>query len=62
MSNPYKEAARKHGVSEAEIIAEIEKAIAAAYENPNEFAKTVPCKGDIPTADEIIRFAGRVGM
>lgn len=52
----YKLIAKKYGVTEAEVKEEMEKAIASAYENPNELARRVPCKGEIPTVEEFLDF------
>ena len=55
--NLYQAVARIHGVTEEEVKAEMEKAIAAAYENPNEEALKVPRKGEIPTVEEFLAYA-----
>lgn len=55
--NIYQTIARIHGITEAEAKAEMEKAIAAAYENPNEKALQVPRKGEIPTVEEFLAHA-----
>lgn len=52
----YKLIAKKYGVTEAEVKEEMEKAIASAYENPNELARRVPRKGEIPTVEEFLDF------
>ncbi len=52
----YKTVAKKHGISAEEAEAEINKAIAKAFENPTDFAKNIPCEGNIPTTEEIIKF------
>ncbi len=56
MIDPFKKTAVIHGVSEKEVISEINKAIALAYENPTDSARNVPCKGEIPTAEEVFNY------
>lgn len=56
MIDPFKRTAKIYGVSKKEVMDEINKAIAAAYENPNSFAKSVPREGEVPTVDEILNF------
>lgn len=53
----YKLIAKKYGVTGSEVKEEMEKAIASAYENPNELARRVPRKGEIPTVEEFLTFA-----
>lgn len=53
MDKLYKAVAEKHGVSEAEIKAEIDKAIAEAYKNSDALAKEFP-DGKVPEADDVI--------
>ena len=50
----YRQVAKKHGVSVAQVKREMQKAIDSAYENPTAEAKSVNCKGNTPTADELI--------
>ncbi len=56
MIDPFKRTAKIYGVSKKEVMDEIYKAIAAAYENPNSFAKSVPKEGEVPTVDEVFDF------
>lgn len=55
--NIYQAVARLHGVTEEEVKSEMEKAIAAAYKNPNKSACSVPRKGEIPTVEEFLAHA-----
>lgn len=62
MRKIYREVARKHGVSVAEVKWELQEAINAAYRNPPDdgvraWQNRVPRKGEIPTMDEFIRYA-----
>lgn len=50
----YRQIAKKHGVSVAEVKRDMQEAIDAAYQNPNSAAMTVPRKGAVPTPDEFI--------
>ncbi len=52
----YKTVAKKYGINAEEAEAEINKAIAEAFENPTDYAKEIPCEGDIPTPEDIIKF------
>lgn len=52
----FKKIAEENNTTEAEVKAELENTIAEIYENPNELALKIPCKGKIPTADEFIDF------
>lgn len=63
MRKIYKKVAKQNGVSIAEVKREIQAAITATYTDPlnqNEITKAyqrrVPCKGEIPTPDELIRY------
>ena len=56
-SSIYERIARKYGVSEKTVRNEINRAIRLAYIKPNKFAKKIQRKGDIPTIDEVIRYA-----
>lgn len=56
MIDPFKKTAAIYGVSEEEVISEINKAIACAYEKPDNSAKNIPCKGKIPTAEEVFNY------
>ncbi len=62
MRKIYRKIARKHGVSVAEVKCQMQDAINAAYRNPPDNGVTralqnrVPRKGEIPTADEFIRY------
>lgn len=64
MRKIYKQVAKKYGVSVAEVKSEIQKTIADAWTNPPDdggvtqaYQRQVPCKGTIPTPDELIRYA-----
>ena len=52
----FQRIAEEHGVTVGEIKKDMQKAIDAAYENPNVNAETVPRRNDIPTIDEFIRY------
>lgn len=68
MRKIYRELARKHGVSAKEVRQEMQAALTDAYTNPlnnNEITKAyqnrVPCRGEIPTLEEAVRYlAGKV--
>ena len=49
-----RQVAKMHGVSVKEVRAGVQNAIDHAYENPNLNAQNVKCKGEKPTADELI--------
>ena len=59
----YRKIAKKHGVTVAEVKADMQAAINAAYENSDrnliniKAQNAVPRKGDIPTTDEFVRYA-----
>jgi hypothetical protein len=55
----YREIAKKHGVTVAEVKRDMQAAINEAYKNPNHFARNVKSKSDIPTSDEFINHAVR---
>ena len=63
MRKIYRKVARKHGVSVKEVKEEMQKALEYAYTNAPDngvteaYQKQVPSKGEIPTPDEIIRYA-----
>ena len=62
----YRKTAKRHGVSVAEVKADIQAAITAAYTDPDrnliniKAQNAVPRKGDIPTPDEFVRHAADV--
>lgn len=63
MRKIYREVARKNGVSAKEVKQEIKKMIDDAWGNPpndggviKAYQRQVPCKGEIPTPDELIRY------
>ena len=58
--------AEADGVSIEEVKKEMQAAISAAYQNPSDDGgrtearqKEVPCRGEIPTPEEFIRYAAR---
>lgn len=59
----YLKIAKKHGVTVAEVKADMQTAINAAYENPDrnliniKAQNAVPRKGDVPTPGEVIDYA-----
>lgn len=59
----YRKLAKKHGVTVAEVNQNMQEVINTAYTDPdrdliNIYAQnSVPRKGDIPTPDELIRYA-----
>lgn len=64
MRKIYRQIARKNGVTVKEVRDEIQEAVSAAYQNPPEdggvtpaFQERIPCRGEIPTPEEVIRFA-----
>ena len=66
MRSIYRQVAKKSGVSAKEVRKEIQATITEAYTNPlnqNEIAKAyqnrVPCKGEIPTPEEMIRYLAK---
>lgn len=67
MRKIYKQIAKKHGVTVAEVRADIQSAITAAYTEPssdNEITKAyqnrIPRKGEIPTPEEFIHYVTKV--
>lgn len=63
MRKIYRKVAKKYGVSIEEVRREMQTAITDAYTNPkndNEITKAyqrrVPCEGEIPTPEEMIRY------
>lgn len=67
MRQVYRKVARENGVTLAEVRQEIQGAINHTYENcPNDgvtqaYQSRVPRKGEVPTADEFIRYAAQAG-
>ena len=66
MRSIYRKVAKKYGVSAKEVRKEIQATITEAYTNPlnqNEITKPyqnrVPCKGEIPTPEEMIRYLAK---
>ena len=66
MRSIYRKVAKKYGVSAKEVRKEIQATITEAYTNPlnqNEITKAyhnrVPCKGEIPTPEEMIRYLAK---
>ena len=62
MRKIYRKVAKEYGVSVEEVKREMQAAITDAYTNPlnnNKITKAyqsrVPCKGEIPTPEELIR-------
>ncbi len=61
MEKILKKVARANGVTIKEVKTEIQAAINEAWKNPPDdaaaaFQRKVPCMGEIPTPDEVIRF------
>lgn len=64
----YRKIAKKNGVSVKEVKTEMQAAINNAYKNPPNdggvtaaYQQKVPCKGEIPTPEELIRYiAGEI--
>ena len=63
MKKRLKQIAKKHGITVKEVREEMQKAIAMAWTIPPEdggvtaaYQKRVPCKGDLPTPEELSRF------
>lgn len=65
MRKTYREIARRHGVTVAEVRAQMQAAIDEAWKNPEKMPeiiaaqREVPCKGSIPTPEELIRYGKR---
>ncbi len=64
MRKIFRKIARENGISVKEVKEEMQEAIAYAYKNPPDDSgvtvacqKKVPCKGEIPTPEEFIRYA-----
>lgn len=64
MRKIYRRIARENGVTVKEVRDEIQGAVSAAYQNPPEDGGVtaacqgrIPCRGGIPTPEEVIRFA-----
>lgn len=64
MKKILEQIAREHGVTVKEVREEMQKAITEAWMNPPEdggvtaaYQRRVPCKGAIPTPEELIRYA-----
>ncbi|MDE6902687.1 MAG: terpene synthase/cyclase family protein [Lachnospiraceae bacterium] len=64
MEKILKQIAREHGVTVKEVREEMQKAITEAWTNPPgdggvtaAHQRRVPCKGEIPTPEELIRYA-----
>ena len=51
----YKQIAKQHGVTVAEVKRDMQAAIDAAYIKPNLSAQSVKRKGETPTPDEFIK-------
>lgn len=56
--------ARENGVSLAEVRTDMQEAIHTAYQNPPNdggvtaaYQRRVPCKGEVPTPEELIHYA-----
>lgn len=68
MENILKEVARANGVTVKEVKNEMQKAINEAWKNPPNdggmtaaYQRKVPCRGEIPTPEELIRYmAGEI--
>jgi len=52
----YENIARENGVSVESVKKEMQDAINAAFENPNELAKLIPSKDGNPNPDEFVDF------
>ena len=63
MEKIMQEIAKDHGVSVEEVRRELELAIQAARANPDPQVQAqwanIPCKGDIPTPEELIAHLGK---
>lgn len=60
----YRQIARRNGVTVKEVRDGMQEAINAAYQNPQRdsclkaaYQERIPCRGVIPTPEEVIRFA-----
>lgn len=63
MDKVLRNVAREHGVTVKEVREEMQKAITEAWKNPPEDGgmtaarqRRVPCAGEIPTPEELIRY------
>lgn len=56
MRKIYREIAKKHGVSIADVKRDMQAAIDAAYIKPNRHALEVSRRGDKPTPEEFIAY------
>ena len=52
----YKKIAKESGVCVGAVKKDIQEAINAAFIAPNAEAQNIPCKGSIPTLDEVIAY------
>lgn len=66
MKKIMKEIAREHGVTVKEVREEMQKAITEAWTNPPDdggvtaaYQRRVPCRGQVPTPEEFIRYAAK---
>lgn len=64
MRKVYKQVAKKYGVSVDDVKREIQAMINDAWSNPPDdggvtqaYQRQVPCRGEVPTPDELIRYA-----
>lgn len=64
MRKIYRQIARENGVTVKEVRDKIQEAVSVAYQNPPKdegvtpaFQERIPRRGEIPTSEEIIRFA-----
>ncbi|MEZ3518061.1 MAG: hypothetical protein K1W37_23245 [Lachnospiraceae bacterium] len=64
MRKIYWQIARENGVIVKEVRDGMQEAVNAAYQNPpkdrgvtSAFQERIPCRGEIPTPEEVIRFA-----
>ncbi|MEM5767522.1 MAG: sporulation initiation factor Spo0A C-terminal domain-containing protein [Bacillota bacterium] len=60
----YRKIAKKHGTTAVEVKREIQVALTYAYQNPPDdggiteaWQRQVPCRAEIPSADEVIQYA-----
>lgn len=68
MRRAFRKIAHENGVTLAEVRADMKAAIDTAYQNPPDdggvilaYQRRVPCKGEIPTPEEVIRYsAGQI--
>ena len=64
MRKIYRQIAKEHGVTVAEVKRDMQEAISAAYQNPPDdggvtaaWQRQVPHRGETPTPEEVIRYA-----